>query len=36
MIKALKDRTIHPRIRIEGDNQVSFAVSCRHCTDRCA
>lgn len=22
-----------PRIRIEGDNQVSFAVSCRHCTD---
>lgn len=33
MIKALKDRTIHPRIRIEGDNQVSFAVSCRHCTD---
>ena len=21
MIKALKDRTIHPRIRIEGDNQ---------------
>lgn len=26
-------QTIHPRIRIEGDNQVSFAVSCRHCTD---
>ena len=33
MIKALKDRTIHPRIRIEGDNQVSFAVSCRHCKE---
>ena len=33
MIKALKDRTIHPRIRIEGDHQVSFAVSCRHCKE---
>ena len=27
------EKKIHPRIRIEGDNQISFAVSCRHCTD---
>ena len=32
MIKALKDRKINPRIQIEGDNHISFAVSCRHCT----
>ena len=33
MIKALKDRHIVPRIRIEERNNISFAVSCRHCTD---
>ena len=33
MIKALKDRKINPSIQIEGDNHISFAVSCRHCTD---
>ena len=33
MIKALKDRHIAPRIRIEERNNISFAVSCRHCTD---
>ncbi len=33
MIKALKGITINPRIRIEGDNSVSFAVSCRHCSE---
>ena len=33
MIKALKDRRIAPRIRIEERNNISFAVSCRHCTD---
>jgi carbon-monoxide dehydrogenase iron sulfur subunit len=33
MVKALKDRNINPRIRIEGNNNISFAVSCRHCND---
>ena len=33
MVDALKDVTIHPRIQVEGDNNVSFAVSCRHCED---
>ena len=33
MIKALKDRHIVPRIRIEERNNISFAVFCRHCTD---
>jgi carbon-monoxide dehydrogenase iron sulfur subunit len=33
MIKALKGVMINPRIRIEGDNSVSFAVSCRHCSE---
>ncbi|MDD2955407.1 MAG: 4Fe-4S binding protein [Oscillospiraceae bacterium] len=33
MVKALKNITIHPRIRIEEKNAVSFAVSCRHCTE---
>ena len=33
MVKALKDVKIHPKIRVEGDNKISFAVSCRHCED---
>ncbi len=33
MIRALKDKTIYPRIRIEGDEKITYAVSCRHCTD---
>ncbi len=33
MVKALKGININPRIKIEGDNIVSFAVSCRHCLD---
>ena len=33
MVKALKDIVINPRIRIEGDNFISFAVSCRHCEE---
>ncbi len=36
MVKALKGKTIHPRIKVEGDNRISFAVNCRHCSDaRC-
>jgi carbon-monoxide dehydrogenase iron sulfur subunit len=31
MARALKNVTIHPRIRIEEQGGVSFAVSCRHC-----
>ena len=33
MTKALKDVKINPRIRVEGDNKISFAISCRHCED---
>lgn len=33
MVKALKNKNIHPRIRIEGDDKITYAVSCRHCTD---
>ncbi|MGL5675258.1 MAG: 4Fe-4S dicluster domain-containing protein [Cellulosilyticaceae bacterium] len=33
MVKALKDKTIHPRIQIEDGEKVHFAVSCRHCTE---
>lgn len=29
----LKGKEIYPRIRIEGDEKITFAVSCRHCTD---
>lgn len=33
MVKALKDKPLYPRIHIEGDDKISYAVSCRHCTD---
>ena len=33
MAIALKDLTIRPRIQIEEGNDVSFAVSCRHCEE---
>ena len=33
MAKVLKDTDINPRIRIEEKDGVSFAVSCRHCTE---
>ncbi|MGN1002130.1 MAG: 4Fe-4S dicluster domain-containing protein [Oscillospiraceae bacterium] len=33
MVKALKGREIHPRIRIEDGGAISYAVSCRHCSD---
>ncbi|MGN0985841.1 MAG: 4Fe-4S dicluster domain-containing protein [Candidatus Enterenecus sp.] len=33
MVKALKDKPLFPRIHVEGDEKISFAVSCRHCTD---
>ena len=33
MVKALKGKTIHPRIRVEEDGRITYAVSCRHCED---
>ena len=33
MVKALKDKEIHPRIRVEEDGKITYAVSCRHCED---
>lgn len=33
MVKALKDKPLFPRIHVEENDQISFAVSCRHCTD---
>lgn len=33
MVKALKDKDIHPRIRVEDNGKITYAVSCRHCTD---
>ena len=33
MARALKDKPIYPRIRIDEGDRITFAVSCRHCTD---
>ncbi|MGN0488819.1 MAG: 4Fe-4S dicluster domain-containing protein [Ruminococcus sp.] len=33
MVKALKGKTINPRIRIEEGDNIYFAVQCRHCDD---
>ncbi len=33
MAKALKGKTIHPRITVEDGGDVHFAVNCRHCRD---
>ncbi len=33
MVKALKDKKIFPRIHVEDDGDIHYAVSCRHCTD---
>jgi len=33
MIKALKDKKIYPKIKVEEGENISFAVSCRHCED---
>jgi len=33
MVKALKDVTIHPRIRVEEGENICFAVNCRHCEE---
>lgn len=33
MVKALKGKKIHPNIQVEGDENVNFAVNCRHCSE---
>ena len=33
MVKALKGKQIFPRIHVDGEKQIHFAVSCRHCED---
>ena len=33
MARALKDIKINPRIKIEEKDEISFAVSCRHCRE---
>lgn len=33
MVKALKGKDIYPRMKVEGDDKITYAVSCRHCTD---
>lgn len=33
MARALKGKQIHPRIRVEENDRISYAVSCRHCKD---
>ena len=33
MASVLKGKPIFPRIHIEGKDAVTYAVSCRHCTD---
>ena len=31
--KALKGKSIFPRLHVEGEDKITFAVSCRHCED---
>ena len=33
MVKALKGKTINPKIKVESENGINFAVNCRHCKD---
>ena len=33
IVKALKGKPIFPRIHVEGEDKITFAVSCRHCED---
>lgn len=33
MALALKDKTIYPKIHVEEDDSITYAVSCRHCDD---
>ena len=33
MADALKGKQIYPRIHVEGNDSITYAVSCRHCED---
>ncbi|MDD6269977.1 MAG: 4Fe-4S binding protein [Oscillospiraceae bacterium] len=33
MVNALKGKPIFPRIHVEGEDSINFAVNCRHCKD---
>ncbi len=33
MVKALKDKPVFARIRVEEKDNITYAVSCRHCKD---
>ncbi len=33
MVKALKDKSVRARIKVEEKDGISFAVNCRHCTE---
>ena len=33
MAKALKNKPIYPRIHVEEGDKITYAVSCRHCTN---
>lgn len=33
MVKALKNKAVFPRITVEEDDKITYAVSCRHCDD---
>ena len=33
MVKALKDKSIFPRLCVEDSGKITYAVSCRHCED---
>lgn len=33
IVKALKGKSIFPRIHVEGEDKIAFTVSCRHCED---
>ena len=33
MVQALKGKPVFPRIRVEGTDAITYAVSCRHCQD---
>lgn len=33
MVKALKGKDIFPRIRVDGEDKITYAVSCRHCSN---
>ena len=33
MVKALKDKPVFSRVRVEESGKITYAVSCRHCED---